>query len=109
MARPVSRIGLLEQRAQALGRANEIRIGRAQVKRDLHQGRVEISQLLAAPPASIESAPLLEILLAVPKLGPVKTTRLLRQAGISEAKTVGGLTDRQRARLLELLRLGNLA
>jgi hypothetical protein len=87
--------------------ANEIRIGRAQVKRDLQHGRVEISQLLAAPPASIESAPLLDILRAVPKFGPVRTTRLLRQAGISEAKPVAGLTDRQRARLLELLRPDN--
>jgi hypothetical protein len=106
MARPVSPT-LLEQRKRALGRANEIRIGRAQVKRELQQGRLEISQLLAAPPASIESALLLEILRAVPKLGPVKTTRLMRQAGISETKPVAGLTNRQRARLLELLRPDN--
>jgi hypothetical protein len=43
------------------------------------------------------------LLLAVPKLGPVKATRLLRAARIGEAKTVAGLSEGQRSRLIDLL------
>jgi hypothetical protein len=39
----------------------------------------------------------------VPKIGPVKAGRLLTIAHISPSKTVGGLSERQRASLVELL------
>ena len=38
------------------------------------------------------------MLMAVPKFGRVKAARLLNQCRISQSKTVGGLSDRQRAR-----------
>ena len=43
-----------------------------------------------------------DLLLAVPKFGRVKATRLLRASRISEAKTLGGLSER--ADLLSALR-----
>jgi hypothetical protein len=42
--------------------------------------------------------------MAVPKFGRVKATRFLTQARISHSKTVGGLSDRQRAELIGLFR-----
>ena len=42
------------------------------------------------------------MLMAVPKFGRVKAARLLNQCRISQSKTVGGLSERQRAELVSL-------
>jgi S13-like protein len=44
-----------------------------------------------------------DLLVAVPKIGPVKAEHLLTIARVSPSKTVGALSARQRARLIELL------
>ena len=43
------------------------------------------------------------MLLAVPKYGRVKTNRILNQCRISPSKTIGGLSERQRAELVSQL------
>jgi hypothetical protein len=43
------------------------------------------------------------MLLAVRGMGRVKVTRILREAGVSRAKTLVGLTHGQRDRLLKAL------
>ena len=50
------------------------------------------------------TAKVYDMLVAVPRLGRVKATRLLTQCRISQSKTVGGLSDRQRGELLDLFR-----
>jgi hypothetical protein len=94
----------LAQRMEALERANRIRTARAQLKRDLKGGRASIDALLLSPPEWIWTAKVSELLLAVPKYGRVKVNRILSQCRVSPSKTVGGLTDRQRAELVALLR-----
>jgi len=42
--------------------------------------------------------------LALPKIGSVKAGRILADCGIAHSKTLGGLTERQRAELLNRLR-----
>jgi hypothetical protein len=44
-----------------------------------------------------------DLLLAVPKIGPVRAGRLLGTARVRQTKTIGSLTDRQRADLIRLL------
>jgi hypothetical protein len=92
----------LDQRMEALTRANHIRVRRAQLKRDLKAGAVHIADLLADPPSEVLTAKVYDMLMAVPRLGQVKATRVLTQCRISQSKTVGGLSDRQRAELLDL-------
>ncbi len=94
----------LTQRMEALTRANEIRTRRAQLKRDLKGGRVSIHDLLLEPPEYVETAKVFDMLLAVPKYGRVKTNRILNQCRISPSKTIGGLSERQRAELISQLR-----
>ncbi|MDX6670325.1 MAG: hypothetical protein QOI91_688 [Solirubrobacteraceae bacterium] len=94
----------LVQRMDALGKANEIRTRRAQLKRDLKSGRMSIHKLLLAPPEWIETAKVLDMLLAVPKYGRVKANKILTQCRISPSKTIGGLSERQRSELVTLLR-----
>ena len=94
----------LDQRMEALNRANQIRVRRAQLKRELKQGQVSIDAILADPPEYVLTAKVYDMLVAVPRLGRVKVGRLLTQCRISPAKTVGGLSERQRGELLELFR-----
>jgi hypothetical protein len=94
----------LEQRFDALDKANEIRCGRAQLKRDLKARKVSARDLLADPPAVIETMKVYDLLRAVPKVGRVKANKLTTQARIAPSKTVGGLSERQRGELVRLLR-----
>ena len=94
----------LDQRMEALKRANDIRVRRAQLKRELKDGSVAIEAVLRDPPPYVETAKVLDMLMAVPKFGRVKAARLLNQCRISQSKTVGGLSDRQRSELVGLFR-----
>ena len=86
----------------ALKRANDIRVKRARLKKDLKDGRVLIDEILSDPPEYVSTAKVVDILMAVPKFGRVKAARFLNQCRISQSKTVGGLSDRQRAELVGL-------
>jgi hypothetical protein len=92
----------LDQRMEALKRANDIRVRRAKLKKDLKDGRVQIEDVLLDPPEWVETAKVFDMLMAVPKLGRVKAARLLNSCRISQSKTVGGLSERQRAELVSL-------
>jgi hypothetical protein len=92
-----------DQRMDALKRANDIRVRRAKLKKDLKVGRVRIDTILREPPEYVATAKVFDMLMAVPKFGRVKATRFLNQARISQSKTVGGLSDRQRSELIGLL------
>src|SRR5215475_215825 len=92
----------LDQRMEALKRANDIRVKRAQLKKDFKSGAVSIEQILGNPPEFVSTAKVFDMLVAVPKFGRVKAARLLNQCRISQSKTVGGLSDRQRHELIAL-------
>src|SRR5881275_3492485 len=91
-----------DQRMEALKRANDIRVRRAKLKKDLKDGRVRIQAILSNPPEYVSTAKVFDILMAVPKFGRVKAARFLNQCRISQSKTVGGLSERQRAELIGL-------
>lgn len=90
----------LDQRMAALSRANEIRSRRARLKQDLKRGTSRVADVLASPPDYLLTAKVLDVLMAAPKCGRVKSARIMEQCRISPSKTVGGLSERQRAELL---------
>jgi hypothetical protein len=92
----------LDQRMDALKRANDVRVRRAKLKKDLKEGKVRIEQILGNPPEYVSTAKVIDILMAVPKFGRVKASRFLNTCKISPSKTVGGLSDRQRGELIGL-------
>ncbi|MGH2855657.1 MAG: integration host factor, actinobacterial type [Solirubrobacteraceae bacterium] len=94
----------LNQRMDALARANLIRTERARLKRDLKAGRLSIHTLLLTPPEYIETAKVVDLLLAVPKYGRVKVNKILVHCRIAPSKTIGGLSQRQRSELISLMR-----
>ena len=88
------------QRLEALRKANEIRVGRAQLKKELATGAVRIEEILVRLPDCARTERVSVLLLAVPKYGRVRVSRLLTRVRISDSKTMGGLSDRQRAELI---------
>ena len=92
------------QREVALKRANEIRSGRAQLKRDLKAGRRSPHDLLLEPPEYLETMKVFDLLLACPKYGRVKVNKILQLCRISPSKTIGGMSPRQRTEVVSMLR-----
>ena len=89
---------------EALKRANEVRTRRANLKKDLKAGRTQIHSLLLDPPEYLLTAKVFDLVVSVPKLGRVKANRMLTHCRISPSKTIGGLSERQRAELVTYLR-----
>ena len=94
----------LDQRMEALKRANDIRTARAKLKKDLKANRASIQAILMDPPEYVLTAKVFDMLLAVPKYGRVKVNKVLQLCRISPSKTIGGLSQRQRTELVSMLR-----
>jgi len=90
-----------KQRTDALARANEIRSQRAQLKRDLKAGRHSIHQMLLDPPEFLETAKVFDMRSCSPSRD--RTWGPLTHCRISPSKTIGDLSERQRAELVSML------
>lgn len=91
------------QRLEALARANAVRVDRSRLKGRLKRGEEDIMQVLMSPPPCVHTAKVAEILMALPKVGPVRASRILEECRISSTKTIIGLTPRQRNELIARL------
>lgn len=93
----------IKERHSALEEANRIRFARADVKRQLKSGELDMYDLLMDPSEELKGAKAQEMLLAMRGMGRIKVNRVLREAGISTSKTLVGLTHGQRDRLIKVL------
>jgi hypothetical protein len=86
------------QHLQALARANECRLKRATLKREVKAGECSLAELFSGRiPVWLRNM-LVEELLTSARRFPRKTAyKVIRKAGASLTVTVGGLTARQRA------------
>jgi len=80
----------------ALKRANEIRLARAQLKRQLGSGTLLAATVIRDCPEEARTWAVLQLLASQPQWGHSKSTRLLRRVGIGERMPLGQLTQRQR-------------
>ena len=80
-----------------------MRFARANAKRDLKSGELALYDLLMDPSEELKGAKVEEMLLAVRGMGRIKVAKVLREAGVSRAKTLVGLTHGQRDRLIKAL------
>jgi S13-like H2TH domain len=95
---------LHEKCLENLARASAVRLARARLKRGLKVGSVEIEDVIARPPSFAEQAKVADLLLALPGIGPVRTTGLLVRCQIPYGRTLTSLSERQRALLIALVR-----
>lgn len=88
------------QRDDALDKANFVRTRRAQLKIRVNQGTLGVVDLLIDTPDYIETMKIYALMICERGYGRVKVNKILSQIGISSSKTIGGLSDRQRAALV---------
>jgi hypothetical protein len=100
-----NRIGHLpdSQRSRALERANRVRVARAELKRRLRRGEEAAAETILRGSRDIDTMPVSDLLLSQRGWGPTRCSNMLRSASLSERKTLGSLTDRQRVMLAALL------
>jgi hypothetical protein len=84
------------QRMQALERANQIRLARAELKRRIANGHVSAADVILACPEEASSWSVGELLMSQRRWGISRCQKFLRRNQINEIKPVGQLTDRQR-------------
>lgn len=103
----------LEQRFEALERANKIRTARAELKqrikadptyRLLGLAIANDAAALGYPAGYLDTMKVADVIIVAPKIGRVRVRNALAALHISPAKTIAGLTDRQRDELLAELR-----
>jgi hypothetical protein len=88
---------------QALARANEVRLARAALKRDIRAGRRGVIEVVLECPWQAESMSLLELLGSQRRWGRARSRKLLSSVGLTEMKRLGSLTQRQRGILVRAL------
>ena len=91
------------QHLQALNRANEVRLARAQLKKRVAEGAVTAGDVILESPWEAESMTVSDLLMSQRRWGHQRCRRVLAQIPVSETKTVGTLTERQRRVLAALL------
>jgi hypothetical protein len=88
---------------EALARANEVRLARATLKKDICAGRRSVTEVISDSPWEAESMSLSELLCSQRRWGRARSRKLLASAALGEAKKVGSLTERQRRILVGAL------
>ena len=91
------------QRLRALERANAVRLARAELKRRIAEGDASAAEVILDPPAEAHSWVVGELLMSQRRWGTTRCRKFLGRYHISETKTLGALTERQRRLLADEL------
>lgn len=91
------------QYMRALERANEVRLARAELKRRVAVGELEVSEVILECPWEAESMAVADLLMSQRRWGQTRCRKFLAQVPMSEKKTVGSMTERQRHTLAAML------
>lgn len=84
------------QHLRALARANEVRLARAELKRRVHDGEVAVADVVLGVPWEAETMTVADLVMSQRRWGLTRCRKLLQTVPMSETKTVGAMTDRQR-------------
>jgi hypothetical protein len=91
------------QHLQALQRANAVRLARADLKRRVAEGDVSAAEVILSSPWEAESMTVSDLLTSQRRWGSTRCRKFLQCVPMSENKTIGSMTDRQRRALAEML------
>jgi hypothetical protein len=84
------------QHMRALARANEVRLARAALKRQVASGERTAVGVVLECPWEAESMSVTELLCSQRRWGRARSRKLIVAAGLTETKRLGSLTERQR-------------
>ena len=87
------------QHLQALQRANRVRLARAELKRRISEGEVTAAEVILTAPWEAASMAISDVLMSQRRWGGTRCRKFLAMFRISETKTIGSLTERQRRAL----------
>jgi hypothetical protein len=91
------------QHMQALQRANEVRVARAALKRDVTKGTVTVGEVILNAPWQAASMTIAELLSSQRGWAMTRSRKFLAGIGMPETKTVASMTERQRSVLAAML------
>jgi len=96
----------LEEKRKALKKAQEVRSKRAKIRQNLKKGKTTIREVLNNINDDVVAKMRVVYLLeSLPRIGKVKTKKIMNDIGIDETRRIQGLGNRQKQALIE--RLGN--
>jgi hypothetical protein len=87
------------QHMRALQQANRVRLARAELKRRVAVGELSAAEVVLACPWEAESMQVADLLTSQHRWGKTRCRRFLASVPMSETKTIGSMTDRQRRAL----------
>jgi hypothetical protein len=92
-----------QQRMRALERANEVRLKRAELKRQIAHGAVTVADVILELPDEANNWSVGELLKSQRRWGSIRSHKLLAGLQISEKRPIGQLTARQRQLIADRL------
>jgi hypothetical protein len=96
-------IAVAPQHMQALEMANRVRLARAAMKRRVTASELSAAEVIVTCPWEAESMSVMDLLMSQRRWGRTRCRKFLTSIQMSETKTVGTLTERQRRTLAALL------
>ncbi len=91
------------QHLRALERANQVRLARAGLKRAVAEGEVDVARVILEVPWEASSMAVGDLLASQRRWGQTRCRRFLAALPMSENKTIGSMTERQRHTLAAML------
>jgi hypothetical protein len=92
------------QYMRALERANKVRLARAELKRKVSIDEADAAEVILSCPWEAHSMAVADLLMSQRRWGQTRCRRFLAQIPMSEKKTIGSMTERQRRTLAAMLR-----
>ncbi len=92
-----------EQRANALVKAAEARVARAELKHKLKMGTVTLAEALKSTSSTVGKLKVVSLLESLPGVGKVKARKIMDEIGIADNRRVQGLGEQQKLSLLAQL------
>jgi hypothetical protein len=91
------------QHMRALAQANRVRLARAELKRQVAEGETSVADVVLSCPWEAESMTISDLLTSQHRWGRTRCRRFLASIPMSETKTIGSMTERQRNALAGML------
>ena len=91
------------QHMRALAQANRVRLARAELKKRVAEGEASVAEVVLDCPWQAESMTISDLLMSQHRWGRTRCRRFLASIPMSETKTIGTMTERQRRALAGLL------